>query len=463
MVETNEGSESMLRKITKDNVGSIKNKALQQYAQIYTNIENATIDHIETFGLPFQEQTSATEKETKLKQLQEAGAKIRNNNKSVVTNRLSSACEACQTGTASYTTYASLKCHRNCYFCFNPNQDDYTFYKNKQKDIKKELLDLINSGVSLKHLALTGGEPLLFKDETVEFFEAANQFIPDTHTRLYTTGDLLDEELLVKLNKANLNEIRFSIKMDDSINRINYTLGRIELAKKYIPDVMVEMPVIPGTLNEMKVLLLKLDKLGIFGINLLELCFPLSNAKAFKDRGFKLKYPPYEMYYNYWYAGGLAVADSEKECLELVEFALNENLQLGVHYCSLENKHTGQVYQQNFSEKLNDDYTFSNIDYFFKTAKVFGKDTRKIRFLLEKNNISYTENNQYDFIQFSIFAIKYLKNINIEIAISSNVVEGEKDEVSIREIGLDWTTPDLFNIETLIKGGEIHEFTNAII
>lgn len=453
----------MLRKITLDNVAAIKNKSLLQYAQIYTNIENATIDHIETFGLPFERQPSKMEKDTKLKQLENAGATIRNNKKSVVTKKLSSACEACQTGTASYTTYTSLKCHRNCYFCFNPNQDDYTFYKNKQKDIKKELIDLIEGGVNLKHLALTGGEPLLFKDETVEFFETANRLVPEAHTRLYTTGDLLDEELLVKLNKANLNEIRFSIKMDDSINRINYTLGRIELAQKYIPDVMVEMPVIPGTLNEMRVLLLKLDKLGIFGINLLELCFPLSNAQAFKERGFKLKYPPYEMYYNYWYAGGLAVADSEKECLQLVEFALEENLNLGVHYCSLENKHTGQVYQQNFKENLDDTYVFSDVDYFFKTAKVFGKDIRKIRFLLEKNNIPYVENNQYDFIQFSIFAIKHLKNKNIEIAISSNVVEGEKREASIREIGLDWTTPDLFNIESLIEGGRNHEYTNALV
>lgn len=453
----------MLRKMTLDNVGSIKNKALLQYAQIYTNIENATIQHIETFGLPFEKQPPKVEKETKLKQLENAGATIRNNNKSVVTKKLSSACEACQTGTASYTTYASLKCHRNCYFCFNPNQDDYTFYKNKQKDIKQELIDLVDSGVNLKHLALTGGEPLLFKDETVEFFETANRLLPDAHTRLYTTGDLLDEELLGKLNGANLNEIRFSIKMDDSINRINYTLGRIELAKKYIPDVMVEMPVIPGTLNEMKVLLLKLDRLGIFGINLLELCFPLSNSQAFKERGFKLKYPPYEMYYNYWYAGGLAVADSEKECLELVEFALKENLNIGVHYCSLENKHTGQVYQQNFKESLDETYVFSDVDYFFKTAKVFGKDIRKIRFQLEKNNIPYMENSQYDFIQFSIFAIKYLKNKNIEIAISSNVVEGETKDASIREIGLDWTTPDLFNIESLIEGGSNHEYTNALV
>lgn len=454
----------MLRKITFDNVGSIKNKAFLQYAQIYTNIESATIHHIETFGLPFQKQDRANEKATKLKKLEAAGATIRNNKKSVVSNnKISSACEACQTGTGSFTTYASLKCHRNCYFCFNPNQDDYTFYKDRQKDIKGELLELLQSGVNLKHLALTGGEPLLFKDETVEFFEMANRMTPETYTRLYTTGDLLDEELLKRLAKAHLDEIRFSIKMDDSYNRINYTLGRMELAKKYIPNILVEMPVIPGTLNEMKVLLLKLDKLDIFGINLLEFCFPLGNAEAFKERGFELKYPPYEMYYNYWYAGGLAVADSEKACLELVEFALKENLKLGVHYCSLENKHTGQVYQQNFRKRLDDTYTFSDIDFFFKTAKVFGKDIRKIRPILDKNKVVYTENEQYHFIQFSILNIEYLKNKHVEVSISSNVAEEENGELVIREIGLEWTTPDLFEMEDLVIGGRVNEHSNCLI
>lgn len=453
----------MLRKITMDNAGIIKNKAFQQYAQIYTNIERATIEHIEVFGLPFEEKTIASDKAVKLNQLEEKGATVRNNRKSVVVNRLSSACEACQTGAGSYTTYASLKCHRNCYFCFNPNQDDYTFYQDKQKDIKVELLDLLNSGVKLKHLALTGGEPLLFKDETVEFFEIANKMTPETYTRLYTTGDLLDEELLTKLQAANLDEIRFSIKMDDSANRINYTLGRIELAKKYIPNVMVEMPVIPGTLNEMKELLKKLDELEIFGINLLEFCFPLGNAAAFKERGFALKYPPYEMYYNYWYAGGLAVAESERLCLELVDFALGENLKLGVHYCSLENKHTGQVYQQNHGEDLDVTYTFSDVDYFFKTAKVFGNDRKKIKPILEKYDAIYTENEQYDFIQFSVADIPRLKNKNIEIAISSNVAERENGESLIREIGLEWTTPDLFEFEEIVaaKGGEFDEYTNS--
>lgn len=436
----------MIRKITLDTINNIKNRSFLEYAQIYTGREAATLENIESFGVPLEERQPPQKKEEILKKLEKAGAIVRNNRKSVVTTRISSACEACQTGTGSYTTYASLKCHRNCYFCFNPNQDDYEFYKDEKKDIAKELQELVDSGAKLGHLAVTGGEPLLFKDEIVEFFELAKTITPETYTRIYSTGDLLDEDLLLKLKNANLDEFRFSIKMDDSPQKIKHILGKISLAQKYIPQVLVEMPVIPGTVEEMKDLLLELDKIGIFGINLLEFCFPLGNAKEFTDRGFKLKNPPYEIYYNYWYAGGLAVAGSEEACFELVQFALENNLQLGVHYCSLENKFTGQVYQQNFQEKLDDTYIFSDKDFFFKTAKVFGKDIKRVRSILEKRMIPYSENQDYDFIQFSVHAIPALRNRNIEVAISTNVVEHNKGESILREVGLDWTTPDLFEL-----------------
>ncbi|MEQ6378271.1 radical SAM protein [Bacillaceae bacterium S4-13-56] len=452
----------MLKDITLDTIHMIKNRSFSQYAQIYTNIEQSTLEQIETFGVPLQKRVSKYEKDRRLEELRKKGATVRNQNKSVVTNRISSACEACQTGVGSYTTYPSLKCHRKCYFCFNPNQDDYQIHVNQQKDINEELTRLLDRGITLRHLALTGGEPLLFKKETIEFFELANQLTPDTHTRLYTTGDLLDIETLEQLKTANLNEIRFSIKMEDSLQKISHILSQIKLAKNYIPDVLVEMPVIPGTVEEMKKLLLELEKLEIFGINLLEFCFPLGNANAFTERGFELKNPPYEMYYNYWYAGGLAVADSEKECLDLVDFALENELKLGVHYCSLVNKYTGQIYQQNVNETLDSTYLFSNRDYYFKTAKGFGKDRDRIKPTLIKKKIPFEENDEYSFIQFSVEAIPYLRNKNVEIAISSNVVEEDRGESFIREVGLSWTKPDLFHIEDILEKKTRGEFNYDI-
>lgn len=439
----------MIKKITKDSIYLIKNQSFLRYAQLFTNIESETLAAIESFGLPLEQSKFADERAKMLTRLKEKRAHFRNNNKSIYVNRLSSACEACQTGTGSYTTFLSMKCHRNCYFCFNENQDNYVHYLENKKDGIKELTELLDSGYKLTQIALTGGEPLLFPEETVQFFQYTKEKIPESCTRLYTAGDLLNEDLLQKLKAADLNEIRFSIKMEDSPQKRKHILGKIELAKRYITNVLVEMPVIPGTLDEMKELLLELDKLDIFGINLLEFCFPLKDPKPFIERDFKLKNPPYEMYYNYWYAGGLAIALSEELCLDLMEFAIQQNLKIGVHYCSLENKFTGQIYQQNHDQVLDKTYSFSNRDYFFKTAKVFGKDKRKAISILEKNKVTFETNQQYDFIQFPIEAIELFDKANIEIAIVSCIVEVDKNENIVREVSVDWTTPALFQIDDI--------------
>lgn len=434
----------MLKKITKENISNIKNHSFRNYAQLFTDIEENTLESIQSFGLPFEQNNNLDKKEKKLSKLREKEATFRNNNKSIFVNRISSACEACQTGTGSYTSFISLNCHRDCYFCFNKNQEDYTFYLNHKNDVNEELSYLIESGYELEHLALTGGEPLLFKEETINFFRLAQELSPNTFTRLYTAGDLITDEVLQQLKEAGLNEIRISIKMEDPLKRRQRVLKKIELAQKYIPYVLVEMPVIPGTLQEMKELLLDLDNMGIFGINLLEFCFPLVNSQSFKDKGFTLKYPPYEIYYNYWYAGGLAVAESEELCLELVEFAIDENLSLGVHYCSLENKFTGQIYQQNHDQQMNHTYHFSSRDYFYKTVKAFGNDKEVIRVQLEEIGIPFFMDDNHDFIQFPVHAIKLLKRNDVELAIISNVIENRMNEDVVREVSVNWTTPSLF-------------------
>ena len=84
------------------------------------------------------------------------------------------------------------------------------------------------------------------------------------------------------LQEAGLNEIRFSIRMHDSEQSRRHIYERIALAKRYIPQVMVEMPVLPGTLETMKDILLELDRLDIHSVNLLEFCYPYFNAEAFR-------------------------------------------------------------------------------------------------------------------------------------------------------------------------------------
>ena len=437
----------MIVDVTKSNVDEIKNPVLRGYASIYVQIYQDFMKQVRAMGLEIETEDTTSAVSQKIESLSKRGASVRNGEKSVYLNRISPACVACRTGIGSSTFFVSLKCHRDCFYCFNPNQENYEYYRGHTRDMVVELNELRKTNPRMGHLALTGGEPLLFKDETLRFFEHARDLYPNVYTRLYTSGDHIDREILEALKKAGLNEIRFSIRMHDLAKGHRYTYDRIALAREYIPSVMVEMPVLPNTLEEMKAVLRELDALDVFGINLLEFCFPLHNVEEYREKGYKVKARPFHILYDYWYAGGLPIAGSEAVCLELVAFAMESKLKLGVHYCSLENKHTGQMYKQNSGHTLPRRIHFSQRDYFLKTAKVFGEDVPVVKQALDRAGYNdYLFSEQHDSLEFHVNRISSLKKLTVAVGISSQVIEMRENEPFLRELKVDLTTPQTFRL-----------------
>jgi pyruvate formate-lyase activating enzyme-like uncharacterized protein len=439
----------MILDVTKSTVNEIKNPVMRDYANTYVQIYQHFLDHVHAMGLEIEAEDTTETVTQKVEALRRIGATVRNNGKSIYMNRISPSCVACQTGIGSSTFFVTLKCHRDCFYCFNPNQENYDYYREHTRDTIAELETMRKTNPRMGHLALTGGEPLLYKSETVRFFEHARDLYPNAHTRLYTSGDHIDREILESLKKAGLKEIRFSIRMHDLAKGHRYTYDRIALAREYIPNVMVEMPVLPNTLDEMKNVLRELDSLGVFGINLLEFCFPLNNVEAYREKGFKIKARPFRVLYDYWYAGGLPIAGSETVCLHLMDFALEAGLKLGVHYCSLENKHTGQMYKQNSGHHLPRRIFFSQRDYFLKTAKVFGEDVLLVRQAFEKAGCDdYVISDEHKSLEFHVNRISSLKKLNIDVGISSQVIETRENGQFLRELKVDVTTPQTFRLST---------------
>ena len=317
--------------------------------------------------------------------------------------------------------------------------------KKNERNLISELNNAKERGAELEHIALTGGEPLLYKQEAVDFFAHAKKTYPKGYTRLYTSGDHINEELLQELKDSNLDEIRFSVRLHDQEKGIQHTLDRIKLAKEYIPFVMVEMPVVPFELEKMKEVLGDLNELEIFSINLLEFCYPYFNSEVFVERNFKVKKQPFRVLYNYWYAGGLPVSQSELDCLKLVEFALDEGLTMGVHYCSLENKQTAQIYQQNKTGGYPEIKYFSKNDYFLKSAKVFGEDIPEVQQRLRKaKGAKFEVNEEHEYLEFQVHKIKELKGMEVEVGISSFIMHPTEDGLEIKELQVDLCTPDQF-------------------
>lgn len=355
----------------------------KEYVAAFDEVKADFEKSVAEFGLSFEAKETQL-RETRACVAEQCGCHCENGNASLWRNWISPACIACRTGERTATLFVSLKCSRHCYFCFNPNQEDYEYWLSRKRDIAGELREAHAAGASFDCLAITGGEPLLFKSDVYAFLDAARELYPQAHVRLYTCGDFLDDACLAELRDRGLDEIRFSVKLDgDEALAPEHarTLDAIERAVSFIPDVMVEMPVGPHDGPAMKELLVRLDEMGVRGVNLLEFGFPLCNAEAFAQRGLELRQNPYPILYNYWYAGGLPIAGSEAECLELMRFAAERGLRLGVHYCSLDNKNSGQIYQQNKGFLLDKAFAvahgwlhFDEGDYFLKCVKAVGDD-----------------------------------------------------------------------------------------
>jgi TatA/E family protein of Tat protein translocase len=141
----------------------------------------------------------------------------------------------------------------------------------------------------------------------------------------------------------------------------------------------------------------------------------MNNVEAYREKGYKIKSHPFRVLYNYWYGGGLPVAGSEMVCLDLMDFALEAGLKLGVHYCSLENKHTGQIYKQNAGRKLPKRMHRSQKDYFLKSAKVFGEDAFMVRQVFDRAEYrDYAIHDEYNSLEFHVNQIGSLKKLDID-------------------------------------------------
>lgn len=205
----------MIVDITKENLSEIKNPVFRAYAGQYIEIYEDFMSQISKLGLDVDPKVYTQEVTARLDELRQKGAIVRNDNKSVYINSISPSCVACQTSIGSATYFISLQCHRDCFYCFNPNQEAYEIFSKNELDLVKELESVADKGVRIEHLALTGGEPLLHREDTIAFFQTAKQKFPGSQMRLYTSGDHLDQKTLEELKRAGLQEIRISIRMHD--------------------------------------------------------------------------------------------------------------------------------------------------------------------------------------------------------------------------------------------------------
>lgn len=242
-----------------------------------------------------------------------------------VLGKLPEGCKLCAKG-AKLVLFVTGRClfPRECsWFCpiSNERKGVDVIYANERRVVSSEevleeaaLMDAEGTGV-------TGGEPFLVLDRTINFIKCLKEnFGEKHHVHVYTSGKNITDEEISKLVEAGLDELRIHIP----------TLEVLKLALEYPIDVGVEIPVIPGSEKDLVKLAFQLDELEVDFLNLNELEFSESNAEELKKRGI---FPRVD---------GIAAEGSEETATRLLE-SVKGSLSLNIHYCSARFKDSVQL------------------------------------------------------------------------------------------------------------------------
>ena len=105
------------------------------------------------------------------------------------------------------------------------------------------------------------------------------------------------------------------------------------------------------------------------------------------------------------------------------------------------------MYEQNITAANSGVLYFSKRDYFLKTAKVFGKDMLPAKQIFDRNSYhEYRSSNDYHFLEFHVDKIEMLRSLDIEVGVSTNVLEMREGETYLRELKVDVTNPQIFQL-----------------
>lgn len=231
---------------------------------------------------------------------------------------LSPGCVICGEGYWSCMFINGL-CTANCFYC----PQDRKIKKEKSPSAEIIFDDPEDYAAYLKKfnfkgVGFSGGETLLVFKRLLTFIKKIREKLgKDIYLWIYTNGDLVNEDKLIRLKKSGLAEIRFNISAS------NYDLRPVELAANIINTVTVEIPSIPEDYEIVKGSLAKMQRTGVKYLNLHQLNTTPYNYKNFIDRGYTFLHQP-----------GVSIFESEISALKLIKYALDKRIDLPINYCS---------------------------------------------------------------------------------------------------------------------------------
>jgi pyruvate formate-lyase activating enzyme-like uncharacterized protein len=224
-------------------------------------------------------------------------------------------CRLCTEG-AKLVLFVTGLCNRRCFYCpLSPER------KGKDKVFANERPvvrpgDIIEEAMLMGALGtgMTGGDPLTVPKRALSYLELLKaEFGPGHHVHLYTGRSRLDRRLLKSLQSRGLDEIR-----------VHAGPGHGSVMARAVEAGLrtgVEIPAIPGSLDEMSKVASLADRSGCSFLNVNELEMCPSTAEAFRSRGLPLISDE-----------STAVAGSLETAIALAEYC-EDKTSLSVHVC----------------------------------------------------------------------------------------------------------------------------------
>lgn len=230
---------------------------------------------------------------------------------------ISKGCKLCGLGSWS-CLFITGKCNASCFYC--PTSQIIEGQPTTQQlkfDTPESYTEYINH-FKFKGVSFSGGEPLMVLDRTLQYLKHLRKKAnPELYIWMYTNGILGDAAKYKKLASAGLDEIRFDI------GATAYRLDKIKEAQGIIPNLTIEIPSIPEELENLKTLLPEMLKLGVSNLNLHQLRLTKYNAPNLLKKN-----------YTYIPAENPIVLESELAALEIIQYARDRQIEIGINYCS---------------------------------------------------------------------------------------------------------------------------------
>ena len=241
---------------------------------------------------------------------------------------LSPACRMCAKGVKMVLLITGL-CNADCFYCPLSKRKlgkDRIFANEWELENENDVDKLIKEAeyIEATGAGITGGDPLLVWKRTEKYITLLKDtFGSDFHIHLYTSGTK-NSKHINDLVSAGLDEIRFHPPHRFWNNMIaSPSYLSIKKALETDVDVAIEIPAIPSLEKEMFFLVSWANEMGVKWINLNELEFSETNADELNEIGFTVKDDI-----------SSAVKGSQEAAYAVIYGSLNEDFDIGVHYCS---------------------------------------------------------------------------------------------------------------------------------